>query len=133
MLARSFLSATAIGITEQEYEALIKVLGLFERGEVHHTESIEGHIENGFNIAQEVFKCGTPSCIGGWAAAFMGKEGRTEITEYVDRYLNLDDVRHPLYYLYWQNTYSSTTVEQAAEALRNFLATGTPNWEEVLA
>src|SRR5207302_1502235 len=63
MLARSFLSAVDLGISEVERDALIATLFAFERGEIDN-----------FTMRHFREECGTPACICGWANHFS--EGR---------------------------------------------------------
>lgn len=132
MLARSFLSATDLGISDVERDALIKVLGMLERGELVHrgTDLVAGH--NGFNMgwAGSRTDCGTLACIGGWVAIL--RKGHPDPT-YV-----YGSVNGPLHGLYWPRhlrglRLSEITAEHAAHALSNFLTAGKPRWHEVLA
>jgi len=136
MLARTFMTAQDLKITEDERSALIKILGMLERGEFHKND-FSTH-EYGFNMNLCVYplgrnqswglsgqKCGTVACIGGWVAMMMGKESTRDIIEYVHG-------RNPLRRLYWPNInmgdYTNITTAQAAHAVSNFLTTGNPDW-----
>lgn len=112
-----FMTAAQLGINKAQYRALIKTLGRFERGEIppllftmRHTGSPE---------------CGTTGCICGWA-----REGNCA--------LFFDWANHPkLCRLFAPNAYGNhpawgATVPQAASAIRNFLTTGNPMWDEVM-
>jgi hypothetical protein len=62
MLAQNFKTATDLGISEVEQDALIKVLGMLERNDFARGES--------FNMGwwyQHSNTCGTVGCIAGWA------------------------------------------------------------------
>lgn len=132
MLAQNFKTPADLGIKDVEFEALVKVLGMLERGELreapkpnrtwdHHT--FKGM---GFNMECSGVKnaCGTVACIGGWAAYLMGRP----MNEYVNYHYST-----PLENLFWGNTNEETSISQAAIALRNFLTHGEPRWAEALA
>lgn len=127
MLAQNFKTATDLGIEEVELEALVKVLGMLERGEIKREQ---------FDMYQIKHKCGTPSCILGWANfvsngdAFplahrplmvglgpdwnrLSKEAKV-IFSFADCAPNADKAKP----------------DQAAIALRNYLTSGEANWAE---
>src|SRR4051812_45274855 len=75
MLAQNFKSATDLGIEDAELDALIKVLGMLERQEFVHVESVWDRTKpNGFNMGatQSKTACGTVACMGGWANIISG-------------------------------------------------------------
>lgn len=124
MLARNFLTAEQLAISGAEHNALTKVLGMLERGELEHTQG--GQIENGFNMHSTAHNdCGTCCCIGGWAAILMSR--------HPNDYVYSKAPGNPLHPLYWHRTSPLITTAQAAVALRNFLVTGKPNWDEALS
>lgn len=125
MLAQNFKTADALDISNAELAALIKVLGMLERCELVDVEQNTG-CNNGFNIGTQGKGCGTPACIGGWAATLMD----IEQMPYVDSYMKRDD--HMLRKLYWGYPDVATTVE-AAIALRSFLTVGDPRWDLAVA
>lgn len=142
MLAQNFMSAEELEIDGDVHAALIKVLGMLERGELIHYDipddglsllSVFGHYDKGvepllFNMnawAQARggnHTCGTVMCIGGTVEAIMKN--------------NIDHFTDGLSLLFYPNTYAgdwkSITVSKAATAVRNYLTTGTPNWEEAV-
>jgi hypothetical protein len=136
MLAQSFKSATDLRITEPEQRALIQVLGMLERGELRHVEE-QTECDDGFNIGTQGQGCGTPACIGGWAARLMGKKDERE-------YVNSRMVRSRrmpvsgerpesgLSTLYWGYIGDPDT-SQAAIALRSYLTTGDARWDLAVA
>lgn len=67
--------------------------------------------------------CGTVACIGGTAEMV----GDVSFSKYT---LELMKLFFPNRWLLL--TMSTITVEQAAQALRNYLTTGTPDWESIL-
>lgn len=132
MLAQSFMSAADLGLFEVERDALIKTLHAMDRGELKHDPNpdildIEGTIFTGtFNMfwwnKQSI--CGTVCCIGG-TANLLGHLGIDHgWPEGMDCLFRPFDGEHS--YLI------GITVPQAANALRNYLVTGNPQWAEVL-
>lgn len=135
MLAQNFKTAADLGISNTNLEALIKVLGMLERGELQHTpdpETFEG--SDGFNMADYNFSdtnaCGTVHCIAGWC-------DRLFKTDFVGLHMISppEGLPHSLNDLFsgapgknW-----NTTAGQAAVALRSYLTTGDPNWAEAFA
>lgn len=126
MLARNFLSATDLNIDPDEHQALIAVLGKFERGELVHQPQYYDITDKfgepcGFNMAR--WQCGTVMCIGGWAEYING--GRFDHKNYC---------LTESYKLYYPNIldYSRITPTQACAALTNYLTTGNADWESIL-
>lgn len=133
MLAQNFMTAADLGILDIEHAALIKVLGMLERGELVDVDQ-QMKCENGFNIGTQGQGCGTPACIGGWAATLMDREQ----ISYVDSYMpDFGDgprgaYASPLSKLYWGYP-AGATVATAAIALRSTLTTGDPRWDLAVA
>lgn len=134
MLAQNFMPPATLGLSDKEFEALVKVLGMFERGEVVHWS---GHwdgkpcqIPNAFNM--RLWSCGTAHCIGGWAGTIIGERTLQEKTS--SRFTDgLSLLFYPrTNYLNFPMNHE-ITVDQAASALRNYLTTGQPNWDEATA
>lgn len=134
MLASSFLSADHLGLSPLQHEALIHVLGVLERGELRHVvdydEAAGGDVV-GFTMG--TFACGSVHCIGGWADRLYGTNfaGLSLLKDYEDRRW------FALYALFYGDPDAAVelddvTVAQAAEALRNYLTTGSARWLEVL-
>jgi hypothetical protein len=128
MLARSFLSATDLGISEVEREALVTTLLAFERGEIDN-----------FTMRHFRETCGTPACICGWANHFSGGRAFAEVstmsgvlaTKQLHRRLP-----KRLQYLFDIQGFpeqAAATQTQAAAALANYLTCGEPRWDEVTA
>lgn len=126
MLARNFKTAKSLGITDQEISALIKVLGMLERGDLRDVDQDES-CNNGFNMGTQGFGCGTPACIGGWVATIMDVPQMM----YVDDYMESRRKPAGITSLYWGTLDAS--VQEAALALRNFLTEGHPRWSSVFA
>lgn len=134
MLAQYFLAAEALGITEAEHDALVRVLGMLERGEISYHEPLWGDMtpgENfiGFNMSRfyDRTECGTVACIGGWAE-YVGKLPHKALV------MKRRDIP-ALMRLFEPCCCGSDRIRpsQAALALRNYLTLGEPRWNEVLA
>jgi hypothetical protein len=152
-----FKSAADLGITEKERTALATVLGLLEGGQIgDNRNSLQMRTPCVGN------SCGTVACIGGWTSVFMqgGKLGPdgyyagyspSAAEKYVISYhpckrsLDLSEELSWLYYPYSHGKKSyvreaeddykimmSVTPEQAAIGLRNYLETGSPQWDKFL-
>jgi hypothetical protein len=128
MLARSFLSATDLGISDVEREALIATLLAFERGE----------IEN-FTMRHFRTDCGTPACICGWANHFSQGRAFSEVSSMSGLlatkalYGRLPKQLQYLFDIQGRPLQSGATQAQAAAALANYLTIGEPRWDEVIA
>jgi len=129
MLARNFKSAADLEITDQELDALIKVLGMFERNELIHRPKDSPLQPNGFNMAHWGVQdeCGTIGCIRGWARIASGNYQLFAATLRHSPVGNLFTVDHGRF-----GQWDDITVEQAAMALRNFLSSGAARWGEIL-
>lgn len=134
MLARSFKTATDLGISEVERDALIKVLGMLERGElVHGARSMKDHPTRlrVFNMGD--WHCGSAGCLGGWTEYVGGLE-QLSLHE---RSYNSEGL-HQLFYpdgagFCTPLEMSNISTQQAAHALSNYLTTGEPRWDLALA
>jgi|ERR1700722_2093707 len=133
MLAQNFKTATDLGIEDVELEALIKVLGMLERGEIKAPppKANFGSTPNP-NIAPTMFcmsfikaggECGTAACILGWAQIVADNDDIFEVTK---------GPCEALFYPY-DEAIRCRNPAQAAIALRNFLTFGEPRWHEALA
>lgn len=118
MLARSFLSATDLGISEQERDALIRTMFAFERGEIKPEE---------FDMREW---CKTACCICGHAMRFnpsVFQQPSTEMPDglyrlFIPGYRDLPTMRFM----------ETIKPHEAAQALSNYLTTGLPRWREAL-
>lgn len=123
MLAQNLKTPADLGITDAEFDALAKVLGMLERGELTHTDKRAPTVPNGFNMGVVKTKtdCGTVCCIYGWACTLC--DWHTSIS-------------HDLFTVFCPpniGKYSAITPAQAAIALRSYLTHGDPRWDEALA
>ena len=136
MLANNFMTPSALGISDVEFEALVKVLGMLERGEISDDQ---------FTMRRVQHPCRTPACLCGWAnhvsagRAFplQAKPGVTVFskTTYGPRWREMP---RPVLELFGYGGRPTDPVyaaspPQAAIALRNFLTQGEPRWVEALA
>jgi hypothetical protein len=126
MLANSFMTAEALGITKAEQRALVRVLGMFERGEISREQYSIGSLS--------APSCGTPACIRGWARHVA--PGTFQVTEE-----HPAELRRLFFLLSCEDNrrvsslprFDPRNPQQAAVALRNYLTTGEPRWAEALA
>lgn len=125
MLTQNFQTPTALGISDVEFEALVKVLGMLERGEIP---------EQQFHMDRVQHTCGTPSCICGWAN-HISNGAAFPLTGIFQDAPNWDSFSENLLTLFsygprnpgWVD---SASTAQAAIALHNYLTHGEPRWEE---
>ncbi len=138
MLAQNFKTPADLKISDAEFDALFKVLGMLERDEVRRAETYtmrlaenHGTTPMGFHMgtfygANE--ECGTVCCICGWAE-FVGHLPAGSLMR--ARFFNsgLMKLFDPT------GTFDSDKIgtQQAAIALRNYLTHGEPRWDEALA
>jgi hypothetical protein len=126
MLARSFLPATDLGISEVERDALIATLFAFERGEIDN-----------FTMRHFRENCGTPACICGWANYFSEGRAFAEVTSMSGvlatkrLYHRLPKQLQYLFDIQGLPQQSGATQAQAAAAMSNYLTSGEPRWDEV--
>lgn len=126
MLARSFLSATDLGISEVERESLITTLFAFERGEISN-----------FTMRHFRETCGTPACICGWANYFSGGRAFAEVSSMPGvlatkrLYGRLPKQLQYLFDIQGFPQQTAATQAQAAAALASYLTSGEPRWEEI--
>jgi hypothetical protein len=143
MLAQNLKTSAELGISDVEFDALFRVLGMLERGELKHVR-VEASASpfpdysrgytchfNMFRVAIPYGECGTAACILGTARLLFGlklfagweKQGLPE---------NLLALFWPMAQLGARPS-GSITPSQAAIALRNYLTHGDPRWAEALA
>lgn len=127
MLMRNFLTPAELNISDQQFEALLKVLGMLERGElIWHSAVGRGDKLKTmrFNMNNwPVVHCGSVGCIGFWAE----KIGKVSFDVF-DLTAELDD----LFYNDIATINVNTKPEEAAQALQNYLTTGKADWADVL-
>lgn len=126
MLAQNFKTPADLKITDAEFDALAKVLGMLERDELQHVKPLQ-NVPNGFNMADWHYKqhCGSACCIGGWVQRLF----KIDLAPCGGKTPALDR----LFYPHQPGTrLSQITTAQAAVAVRNYLTHGEPRWEEAL-
>jgi hypothetical protein len=133
MLAQNFKTPADLEISDQEFSALITVLGMLDREELLLSPDYRPGVPNAFNMnfAGMQHDCGSAACIGGWVARLANLGSGSNY---------VGSSRHrPVGRLYWpralsgRKSWQNITVPQAAAALRSFLTTGHPRWREVVS
>lgn len=145
MLAQNFKTAADLGISDIELDALIKVLGMLERGELVHGKyplASSFRKPNEFNMGvtlKRYGECGTVGCLMGWAHVVSGNKAfkacinRTFQNE-ADIMAVLPGNLTDLFGLKERVALlSDRTPAQSATALRSYLTTGDANWAEALS
>ena len=141
MLAQNFKTPVDLNLTDPEFEALVKVLGMLERKELQHSD-LNHHsapyptpatAPNTFNMLR--WDCGTAHCIGGWAGVLIGDHGVSLSLKTGPGY---GDGLSDLFYPSPRNhgikiDTGDITEDHAAIALRNYLTFGEPRWAEAVA
>lgn len=127
MLSQNFLTPEQLDLTQEQRDALMKVLGMLERGEIQHRAvTVARHRDHVgglryFNMTE--WSCGTVACIGGWAEHVGG----------VSMHYNRNIELHMLFFPHAiPRPWGAITTEQAAAALRNYLTTGRADWRSVM-
>jgi hypothetical protein len=130
MLAQNFKTPIDLGISDADFEGLVKALSLFEGGQIP---------ENKFGMARVILSdCKTPSCICGWAHyASAGRAFPLSMSRN-GKWLEPDwgPMPAPLQELFTYGRYrlgEQASASQAAIALRNYLTFGEPRWAEAMA
>lgn len=133
MLARSFKTAAELNIPEDQYQALLKTLDVFETDSklvwTERPDRVRSDVTPKFdhlfnmNCWNSTFPCGTISCIGGSAELISGIRMQTN-----KKTIQL----HNLFYPYEIHNWNLITPEIATQALRNYLTRGRAMWETLL-
>ena len=136
MLANNFMAPSALGLSDAEFESLVKVLGMLERGEITDEQ---------FTMRRVQHPCRTPACLCGWANHVSGgrafplheKPGPMIFSRstYGPRWREMPRPLQDLFGYGGRATdpVYAATPSQAAIALRSFLTVGEPRWAEALA
>ncbi len=138
MLMQNFKTATELHLTDIEFNALRKVLGMLEREELEHVPLCgNAHSAYGFNMGMayaEYSDCDTVACIAGWAHIASGYKAFCSIVSSPFRFRKPKSSE--LEYLFYpsrnHDAMCAITPTQAATALRNYLVTGAPQWKQIL-
>lgn len=139
MLMRSFLTPEELNISDKQFNALVQVLGMLERGELPwHCKNLIKPTDIGFNMdrwyeSEIMPECGSVGCLGYWCnklgghvSRFAVKNSELEHLFYPNR--NSDGSKSKL-----PKFYEDITPDEATQALRNYLGTGKADWAGVLA
>jgi hypothetical protein len=136
MLANNFMPPSALGLSDVEFESLVKVLGMLERGEISDDQ---------FTMRRVQHPCRTPACLCGWAnyisagRAFPlhAKPGATVFSSKTlsPRWREMPSRLQELFAYGGRPTDAVylATPSQAAIALRSYLTHGEAHWDEALA
>lgn len=116
MLAQNFMSAEALGLTEEQRDAMITTLRAFERGEIKR-----------FYMGS--WWCGTAGCIGGWIEELTG----CDLSAIFQNSARLDRLLFPTDVYGDTHAIACRDPKKGAQALRNYLVTGVADWEGVMA
>lgn len=119
MLAPNHKTPTALGISNIEFESLVKVLGMLKRGEIESKEFCMGTFHP---------ECGSACCIAGWAGIVTpGIFSRF-------RFSGDDTALGRLFYPGRDRCCEAydASPAQGAIALRSYLTHGEPRWDEAL-
>src|SRR5262245_2159965 len=128
MLAQNFKTAQELGLADVEVAALVRVLGMLERGDIAAAE---------FHMGQFRHECRTPSCICGWAHHISSGRAFPELISQHGPLLLYRRVTTALAELFRltasRGSGGDITPAQAAVALRNYLTHGEARWAEAMA
>ena len=134
-----FKKASELKITPKEHAALITVMGWLKDGSLREGPG------GGFDMSDACgfSACGTVACIGGWVYLAMqglkfdvgplDRDARIEARMYVAE--DKTEALHDLYYP-WNigfTKWETITASEAATAIANFLTSGDPSWDFVVA
>lgn len=131
MLAQNFKTPTDLGISDIEFDALLKVLGMLEREEIKPEQ---------FTMDRVLHNCGTPACMCGWANYVSeGKAFPLRNRKYSTMEPSWKRIPKDLLILFAYGSSAGpdmarrATTSQAANALRSYLTHGEARWAEALA
>lgn len=125
MSDRQLKTAKELGLTEKEYEALLRVRAKLADGVMRHVRDPEvaGSTKHSdrpvfsMDIDFRHDECGQVGCIGGWMAIEMGLNDAVDFVACTGSKLPLWRLFHPPVHLDW----SDLTPKQAVRAIDRFL------------
>lgn len=136
MLARTYKTHAELGISLGAYNALFEVKHMLASGKIPHGHHCpQSPRAKRFNMAYwRVENCGTIGCIGGYTEWVLGRELSEDDADVLNALFYPGTFAAPV------NAYGplavaildDVTVEQAVQAMDNFLMTGDPKWESML-
>ena len=138
MLAQNFKTPADLGLTDIEFESLLRVLRMLERGEIKEAPQtarfgmwLGAEPPTMFRMANVMgsCECGTAACLLGWARHIAGDERLLEAST---------KGCHPANELFFPRKDRGVAIACrnpaiGAIALRNFLTFGEPRWDEAMA
>jgi hypothetical protein len=132
MHAQNLKTPAELGIPDKAFDALLKVLGMLERGEIAEHKWLNGDLPQSrepkffnMNVIIGQSDCGTTACILGWARwvaqdfELLGGDRPREL----DNLFRMGEC-------YEFGVPSAIQPAQAAIALRNYLTFGEARWNE---
>lgn len=128
MLAQSFMTAADLNIKEPERDALIKVLGMFERGDLAaRGDTRDNYVGDSFHMGSVVHSnyCGTCACVLGWCRIVAHDDDLFEFNQAKDRTYKLYS---ELFLFGDARRFTINDPQRAAVVLRRYLTTGEANW-----
>ena len=133
MLAQNFRGAADLGISDAEFESLVRALGAFERGEIPAKLFNMGH--PGDQDMWNENDCGSPACILGWARFLARRRLFHNVAEYQLGIRALFMMGLGAEEIDWCASPSPfiANTQQAARAIRNFLTVGHPHWAAAMS
>ena len=140
MLAQNFKTPAELGILDEEFDALKKVLTALEREEIEYSlprGAVEKQQLKYFNMGWA--DCQSVACIAGWAFYFSNGVAFKKIITGKNTFDSFDAIQPlPLRDLLLPTQHPYVSLDQikpsqAAIALRNYLTYGKARWNEALA
>lgn len=140
MLAQNFKTPAALGIKDVEFDALVKVLGMLERGELvavakdNFGLTSTEPIQNGFDmscIRRGNSSCQTVGCIMGWCQIISQRDDMFygyDLSNVMTERRALQEL-----FMFGSNSRYGVKPAQAAIALRSYLTHGEARWHEALS
>ena len=139
MLAQNFKTPAELGVSDTEFEALLSVLRMLERGEIKEAPPDQNWTSI-FNLAecpeptmfsmrttQATADCGTACCIIGWARFISGDWNILAAS------ISPKHSAYSLFFPHEMGAIHSRDPSQGAIALRNYLTFGEPRWAQAVA
>lgn len=125
MLAQTFKTAKELKISQAKYDALVKVYWMFVEEKIPEHLFDMGRIGDP-QLSKKEEPCGAPGCILGWCQA-------VDLEAFLPG-STTDYIGTGLHFLFFSGMacMSNPSRTQAAQAIHNFLTTGSAKWREVL-
>ena len=148
MFADNFKRPTDLHITDDEFQSLVKVMRMLEREEVPWSKKVSDDAlqpdqPKAFQMVlmECETECGSACCIMGWARFLMKDRDLFILRPMSEPLKDLfalgggggDGKTHVSWWARAQYGTGNIKPDQAATAIRNYLRTGSPQWDEALA